>query len=388
MKKVFPAILFALLPFCSGRPSSPPLSSTAVDRTAPPPSAAADRPSPPPSVAADQPSPSPSDPEAVRNYTLRALEQCPETKLDLKPVLNGGPAGFVMYEATMTSSDKDCGRHVFVLVSPVTQQVLLGTVFVLPPGNSVDARVASLASEMLQSQIHVTGGGFPLPDGLRAVSMVKDTKFGPFAYHGFVDSTGSFLVVGSRGNLRVDPGKSLLDALNVDTAVQRGNEEAKVEIVELSDFQCPTCGRAHKKVEPIIAENLSKVNYHRIDLPLFEHHEWSLPAALGARAIQRVAPSQYWKYVDFVFQNQEAIGKTDFDTVLKDFCTDHDVDWAKVQAIYKSPAETAALMEQISRAFDNGINSTPTYIINGQMIGFGPEGPNTINQIKKALGVK
>jgi protein-disulfide isomerase len=351
MKKVFPAILFALLPLCA--------SAAAPDLT------------------------------AIRTYTLRALEQCPDTKLDLKPVLNGGPAGFVMYEATMTSSDKDCGRHVFVMVSPVTQQVLIGTVFMLPPGNSLDARVASLAGELLQSQIHVTsGGGFPPPDGLRAVSMVKETKFGPFAYHGFVDSTGSFLIVGSRGNLRIDPGKSLLDALNVDTAVQRGSKKAKVEIVELSDFQCPTCGRAHKKVEPIIAKNLSKVNYHRIDLPLFEHHEWSLPAALGARAIQRVAPSQYWKYVDFVFQNQEAIGKTEFDTVLKDFCTDHDVDWAKVQAIYKSPAETAALMEQISRAFDNGINSTPTYIINGQMIGFGPEGTNTINQIKKALGVK
>src|SRR5258708_39862120 len=125
MKKVFPAILFALLPLCA--------SAAAPDVT------------------------------AVRNYTLRALEECPDTKLDLKPVLTGGPAGFVMYEATMTSSDKDCGRHVFVLVSPVTQQVLLGTVFVLPPGNSVDARVAALPSQMLHSHIHLTGGSVDFP---------------------------------------------------------------------------------------------------------------------------------------------------------------------------------------------------------------------------------
>ena len=219
-------------------------------------------------------------------------------------------------------------------------------------------------------------------------SSVPGDPTGPFAYHGFVDSSSTFLIVGSRGNLTIDPAQSLREALNASNAVQRGNKNAKVEIIELSDFQCPTCGRAHKKVEPIIESNLSKVNYHRIDLPLFEHHEWSLPAALGARAILKVAPTQYWKYVNFIFENQEVIGKTDFDTVLKDFCSDHDIDWAKIQTIYRSPAERAALMEQISRAFDNGISSTPTYIINGQMMGYGPEGTFTISQIKKALGVK
>jgi protein-disulfide isomerase len=219
--------------------------------------------------------------------------------------------------------------------------------------------------------------------------MIKDTQFGPFSYHGFVDSSSTFLVVGSRGNLKLDPGRSLVDALRADTAgVHRGKKTAKVEIIELSDFQCPTCGRAHKKVEPIIAKNLSKINYTRLDLPLFEHHEWSLNAALGARAINKVAPTQYWKYVDFVFGNQEAIGKTAFDTVLKDFCTDHDIEWARVEKIYKSPDERAALLDQVSRAFDNGINSTPTYIVNGQMMGYGPEGTFTIEAIKKAVGAK
>ena len=328
------------------------------------------------------------DVAALRAYVLKALEKCPDSKLEFKPMQYGGPAGFQMFEATLTSSDKHCGRHVYVLVSPVTQQVLLGTVFALDPGPSVEVKVSGKASELLQTQIRTQIVGFPLPDGLRAVSMTKETQFGPFAYHGFVDSSGSFLIVGSRGNLKVDPGQSLIEALNSGGGgVRRGNKESKVEIIELSDFQCPTCGRAHKKVEPLIEKNLKKVNYLRIDLPLFEHHEWSLNAALGARAMNKVAPAEYWKYVNFVFENQEAIGKTEFDTVLKDFCSDHSIDYAKVEKIYKSPTERAALMEQVSRAFDNGINSTPTYIINGQVLGFGPEGNFTIDSIKKALGV-
>jgi protein-disulfide isomerase len=327
--------------------------------------------------------------DAVRTYALKYLEKCPDPKLELKPVQNGGPAGFQMFDATLTSSDKNCGRHVYILVSPVTQQVLVGTVFPLAAGPSTEARISALASDLLQTQIRTQiVSSFPLPDGIRAVSMFKDTQFGPFAYHGFIDSTASFLIVGSRGNLKVDPGRSLVDALNSSGAgVHRGNKDSKVQIIELSDFQCPTCGRAHKKVEPIIAKNLKKVNYTRLDLPLFEHHEWSLYAALGARAVNKVAPAKYWDYVNFVFENQEAIGKTEFDTVLKDFCNDHDIDFAKVEKIYKSPQERAQLMEQVSNAFDNGINSTPTYIINGQVMGYGPEGTFTINSIRQVLGL-
>jgi len=330
-----------------------------------------------------------ADVAELRAYTLRTLQKCPDSQMTFALAQNGGPAGFLMYEATLSSSDKTCGRHVYVLYSPVTAQVLIGTVFQLPPGPSLEARVSSLATELLQAQIHATTAGFPMPDGLRPVSMIKETPFGPFAYHGYVDSTSSFLIVGSRGNLKVDPGQSLLDAINASSAgVHRGGRKAKIEIVELSDFQCPTCGRAHKKVEPLIEKNLSKIKYTRLDLPLFEHHEWSLAAALGARAIEKVAPAQYWKYVNFVFDNQEAIGKTEFETVLKDFCTDHEIDIAKVEKIYKSPEERRALLDQVSRAFDNGINSTPTYIVNGQIMGFGPEGTFTINAIKKALGGK
>ena len=69
------------------------------------------------------------------------------------------------------------------------------------------------------------------------------------------------------------------------------------------------------------------------------------------------------------------------------FCEDHDIDWAKVEKIYKSPAERAALLDQVSRAFDAGVNSTPTYIINGQMIGYGPSGSYTMSAIRSALGV-
>lgn len=327
--------------------------------------------------------------DPLKAYATRALPRCPNSNVTLERMDVQGPTGFVVYKVTVKSSDENCGRQTFLLHSPMSNQTLTGTIITLPANNgTLEQRLAARAGELLKTDIVATVAKFPLPDGVKSVSMTKQTEWGPFNYHGFVDASERFLIVGTRGNLLVDPTKTLTESLNAAAGAKRGNKAAKVSIIELSDFQCPTCGRAHKKIEPIIAKNLSKVNYTRIDLPLFEHHEWAVAAALGARAIQRVAPAKYWSYVDFIFKMQETITKASYDKVLQDFCSDNDIDWKAVEKIYKAPAERAAVLEQVSRAFDNSIISTPTYIINGQAVGYGPEGTFTLDMIKKAVGAK
>jgi protein-disulfide isomerase len=334
-----------------------------------------------------------ADLNTLRAYAAKAMPRCSGSVITLDLLPNTGPAGFIAYKLTQTSTDKTCGRETYFLYSPSSQQILIGTPFPLAMDQRPAAdRIGEVVMERLKQPVHVTIAPFPLPDGLRAVSMSHDTPYGTFAYHGFVDQSQNWMVVGFRGTLRTDPTQSLLETINLSSAVRRGNPKSKVKIVEMSDFECPTCGRAHKKVEPIIAKNLSKVDYYRLDLPLFEHHPWAMDAALGARAIARIAPAKYWSYVDYVYGNQEAIEsastKQPFDKVLRDFCEDHDISWSAVEKIVKSPVERNALLDQVSRAFDIGINSTPTYIINGVVMGFGPEGSFTIEQIKQALGVK
>ncbi len=328
---------------------------------------------------------------ALTNFASRSLAKCPEAKISVTPLGQEGPKGFMLYTLTQESSDPSCQRKTYMLHSPVSGQVLIGTIFSLPPdARPLTARIAEVGSAALKEPVSATVAPFPLPDGLHAVSIVKQSKAagGGFSYHGFVDSSNSYLIVGTRGTLNVDPGKALVETLGFGGATRRGNPKSKVQIVELSDFECPTCAKAHKKIEPIIAKNLDKVDYYRLDLPLFEHHEWALAAALGARAISKVAPAKYWNYVNFVYENQETIGKQPFDKFYQNWIEDNDINWKAIEKIYKSPAEKKALIDQVSRAFDNGVLSTPTYIINGQVLGFGPEGQFTIDAIKSALGVK
>ncbi|HEV8432774.1 MAG TPA: thioredoxin domain-containing protein [Thermoanaerobaculia bacterium] len=328
----------------------------------------------------------PTAPAPLMAYARKAALHCPDNTVTLKPVPPGGPLNFNLYEMFVKSADESCSEHKYFLYSPGSQQVLIGTVFQIPEDNRpVMNRLADQASQLLHEPVTATISPFPLADGLKLVALTRQTPFGPFSYHGYLDASERFMIVARRGKLGVDPGKSLKEALGVEHAVSRGNPVAKTEIVELSDFECPTCGRMHAQVEPIITKHLSKVHYLRLDLPLFEHHEWAIYAALGAHAIHKVAPAAYWEYADFVFKNQEEISKQPFDKVLQNFCEDHDIAWAKILPLYKSNEERAAILDGVSRAFDNGLNSTPTFIINGQLMGFGKEGAVVLDAIKAAL---
>lgn len=328
------------------------------------------------------------DPHAhLKAYAAKVLPRCPGGTLTLEPLTTPGPVNFSSYVVTLRSSDQYCGSQKYLLHSPKSQQVVVGSVIPLPADQRpVGVRVSEEATRLLGKPVIATVAPFPLADGLKTVSITRQTPYGSFAYNGFVDANNRFLIVGFRGSMTSDPAKTLRETLGAATAMRRGNAAAKVEILEISDFQCPTCARAHEKIEPIIQQNLAKLNYVRIDLPLFEHHEWAIPAAMGARALQKAAPAKYWSYVDYIFKNQEAIGKRKIDDVVKEWMEDNDVDWAAVSKIYNSKSERQALLDQVSRAFAVGVAATPTFVVNGQIMGFGPEGTFTMDAIKTAVG--
>jgi protein-disulfide isomerase len=337
-------------------------------------------------VAASLSLPASANQAALKTWAERALPRCPGAAVALEKIDQQGPANFVVYRARQTSSDKNCGTQKYILHSPVTGQIVMGSIIPLPnDARPLQVRVNEEAGSLLKTQLSTTIAAFPLPDGLKDATMTRSTPHGPFAYRGFVDSSGRFLIVGLRSNLKDDPSKPLRDALKIETGARRGKKDARLEIVELSDFQCPTCARAHERLEPLFAKNLGKINYVRLDLPLFEHHEWAMPAAMAARAIQRIAPAKYWAFVDLVFKNQEQLSAATFDAFAKNFVEDNDISWAAVEKIYRSSAERTALLDQVSRAFAIGITSTPTFIINGQPIGFG-DGTYAEETLKRAIG--
>ena len=321
---------------------------------------------------------------ALKAYVAKILPTCPDGSLTVEDV-QGGPASFRAFVATLRSSDSYCGSQKYVLYSASSHQVLLGTVIPLPESaQPASERIAAEATRLLGKPMTAVIAPYPLADGLRSVAISRPTPYGPFAYNGYVDAAERYLIIGLRGNLKTDPATTLRDALSA-TVARRGNAAAKVEILEITDFQCPTCARAHLATSRLLQSNLPNISHGFINLPLFEHHEWAIPAAMAGRAIHQVAPASFWLYVDEVFAQQETIGKAPFDVFLTGFVAKHRLNRAAVDKIYNSASERRQLLDQVSRAFGAGIASTPTFIVNGQIVGFGPDGSFTLDAIRRAI---
>jgi hypothetical protein len=166
--------------------------------------------------------PARADQAALTKWAERALPRCPAGAVAIEKIDRQGPANFVIYRAKQTSTDKNCGTQKYILHSPVTGNLIMGSIIPLPnDARPLNVRLNEEAGSLLKTQLTTTITPFPLPDGLKEVAMTRTTPYGPFAYRGFVDSSGQYLLVGLRSNLKEDPSKPLRDALKIPTGARR-----------------------------------------------------------------------------------------------------------------------------------------------------------------------
>lgn len=89
-----------------------------------------------------------------------------------------------------------------------------------------------------------------------------------------------------------------------------GNPNAKVVMVEFTDYQCPFCGAAFRHVYlPVVANYVKtgKVKYVIHDFPLQGLHSQAVKAAEAARCAG--GQGKYWDMHDRLFENQGNLGE-------------------------------------------------------------------------------
>lgn len=324
----------------------------------------------------------------LEGFLRKAMTVCPSPTFVIEPITEQGPAGFDSYRVTQTSkTDERCREVNFAMASKTSNQVILAAVFPIPSdGRPLETRVRETTDRVLEKKTSVSIGQMPLADGLRKVTIAYDTPFGPLRANAFIDSSSRFVMAGRSLDRTQDPRRQFLKAVGSDGAARKGTKGAAVEILEISDFQCPSCMHAHGKMEAFLKKHPGKVSYARLDLPFFEHHDWAMQAAVVARALQRTAPSKYWPFVDFVFSNQEAITGKNVEAKIKEFLSDNDVDWKTIEPAWKSKEEKRALLDQISRMYDNEVYATPTFVVNGQRVFYAGDTDFMFKYIETLIG--
>jgi len=108
---------------------------------------------------------------------------------------------------------------------------------------------------------------------------------------------------------RPEPVQDVDLAMDVSKAPVKGDADASLVLVELTDFQCPYCGRHVKTVMPEISKNYvdtGKLKYVVRDFPL-PFHQNAQKAAEAAHCAAR--QGKYWEMHDLLFKNQRTLDK-------------------------------------------------------------------------------
>jgi protein-disulfide isomerase len=203
-----------------------------------------------------------------------------------------------------------------------------------------------------------------------------------FIWGGFIVIIGLIIwgmVAASQKEARNNANIVLPDSV-VSTDHILGKTDAKLTIVEYGDFECPACGIYYPMVKKITDEysstTLRLVFRH---FPLSQHPK-AIPAAKVAESAGK--QGKFFEMYDLLYSNQdEWIKATNSDMVFEGYAKKLGLDIAKFKADINDPEIAKKIDNDYKGGAKGGVNSTPTFFLNGKSI----KNPQTYVEFKKII---
>lgn len=142
-----------------------------------------------------------------------------------------------------------------------------------------------------------------------------------------------------------------------------GDKDAKVTIVEFSDFQCPFCAKGADLLNQIKKKYGNKVKVAFKNFPLPFHNQAETAAVAGLCANEQ-STNLFWKMHDEMFAHQDSLDVEGLKGLAKKIGVKMD-QFEKCLSENKYLSQVKADMEDGKKV---GVKSTPTFFINGQVI--------------------
>ena len=150
------------------------------------------------------------------------------------------------------------------------------------------------------------------------------------------------------------PHVSILDVYRL------GSAEAKIGIVEFSDYQCPYCRIFHERVFPRLKKeyvDTGIVQFIHKDLPLTSIHPQAMSAAVAADCAG--AQDRFWPMQEMLYANQGGLAPTLYPRLARELGLDE----AKFSACLGDAARKQAVRRDAAEARVLAINGTPSFVI-------------------------
>ncbi|CAN5600461.1 hypothetical protein BH24CHL9_BH24CHL9_09630 [soil metagenome] len=148
-----------------------------------------------------------------------------------------------------------------------------------------------------------------------------------------------------------------------------GVTEAPVTVELFSDPQCPACAIFASRIEPLLVAGPVRDGTVRLT---YRDLAFLGPESLDAAVAMRVADDldgRFWDYHDLVYANQHGEGRGAFSRDrLADMAEAAGLERAAFLAALDDPKYLEAVRAESAEAGALGVNSTPTLIVNGEVI--------------------
>lgn len=168
-----------------------------------------------------------------------------------------------------------------------------------------------------------------------------------------------------------------------------GKADAPVTVVAYEDFMCPVCGEFEKNAGPalkrFIADGKVKVEYRSIAfLDRASTTSYSTRALNSVGCVVDKKPSAFAEYHDLLFQNQPEEGGAGLpDSKLISMAAQAGV--TGIDACVKDQSFKGWTQRVTDQSSKDGVNGTPTVLVNGKNVDQPWVGDNTQKAIDAAL---
>ncbi len=149
-----------------------------------------------------------------------------------------------------------------------------------------------------------------------------------------------------------------------DTDHYKGPKDAKVTIVEYSDFECPFCSRIHDTMNEIIAEE-DDVKWVFRQFPLDQlHPKNARKAAIASECVNKLGGNDaFWRFTDQYFKTSPANEGWDLAQELPALISFAGVDKAAFDACYTSGEFDQHVQDDVENAVATGGRGTPWSVL-------------------------
>src|SRR5271168_1565266 len=183
----------------------------------------------------------------------------------------------------------------------------------------------------------------------------------------YVSKDGKTFLRGEIYDMSSNPFAENLAHLNIEGNPTSGPANARVTIVEFSDFECPHCRDLSRSLKTL-EKQYPQVRVVFKDFPLTQIHPWTETASIGARCAYNQSPNAFWQIHDAIFESQDLISTENAWDKLVNFAKAAGLDTDAFKTCMASPEAKKAVDSNQADGIAAGVTSTPTIFVNGRML--------------------